>query len=87
MLADMRHALSSGDLGRLAFLAHSLKGAAATMGAKTLGAAAKTLDATARTGDRDMSAKAMDDVEAALDPVLARMKAKLPVQPEPAPAA
>ncbi|MFZ5812074.1 MAG: ATP-binding protein, partial [Thermodesulfobacteriota bacterium] len=87
MLGDMRQALSAGDLERLAFLAHSLKGAAATMGAKTLSAAAKNLDVTARTGDRDMTDKAMRNVETALDPVLARMKAKLTVQPEPAPAA
>ncbi len=87
MLADMRQALSAGDLKQLAFLAHSLKGAAATMGAKTLSAEAKNLDATARTGDRDMSAKTMDNVEAALDPVLTRMKAKLAAQPEPAPIA
>ncbi len=85
MLADMRQALASGELDRLAFLAHSLKGAAATMGAKALSAAAKTLDTTARAGDQTMSAQAMTDVEMALRPVLARMKAKLASHAEPVP--
>ncbi len=87
MLADMRQALATGDLDRLAFLAHSLKGAAATMGAKALYAAARVLDTAARAGDQAMSAQALREVEKAQVDVLMRMNAKLARYADPAPVA
>ncbi|MDQ7831520.1 MAG: ATP-binding protein [Desulfovibrionaceae bacterium] len=87
MIEAMRQAVAAPDLERLGFLAHSLKGASATMGAKRLSAMAKTLDTAARAGDRESAAAALVDVEAALEQVLEHMKAKMAQHAEPAPAA
>jgi len=87
MLASMRQALADADMEQLAFQAHSLKGAAATMGAKTLSATAKALDTAARTGNADLAAAAMREAESALNQVLSHMKARMAQYAEPVPAA
>ncbi|NDY55323.1 response regulator [Desulfovibrio sulfodismutans] len=87
MIEAMRQAATAPDLEKLAFLAHSLKGASATMGAKHLSAMAKALDTAARAGNREGSAAALVDVEKALEQVLEHMKAKMAQHAEPAPAA
>ena len=49
--ADIEAALAAGDLPRLAGLAHSLKGVAATLFAEPLRQAAYALEQAARSGD------------------------------------
>jgi signal transduction histidine kinase/DNA-binding response OmpR family regulator len=87
MIAAMRQALADADLEKLAFLAHSLKGASATMGAKTLSTAAKALDTAARSGNRDLSAAALREAEGALNQVLMHMKARMAQYAETSPVA
>jgi len=87
IIEAMRQAVTAPDLEKLAFLAHSLKGASATMGAKHLSAMAKALDTAARAGNRDLAAAALEDVEKGLEQVLEHMKAKMAQHAEPVPAA
>ena len=64
--SGMEAALAAGDLARLAGMAHSLKGVAATMFAEPLRQAAYVLEMAARSGDAPAAA-------AALPPVLERL--------------
>ena len=52
-LNDLKAAVAAGDLRRISFLAHSLKGATATLGAGPARDAASALDQAARAGDRE----------------------------------
>ena len=76
-LAAMRSALDEKDLPHLAFLAHSLKGAAATMCAPALRDASHELERAARADDQPRAAQALDVLARDLDTVLAAMHAKL----------
>ncbi len=76
-LAAMQSALDEQDLAHLAFLAHSLKGAAATMCAPALRDASHELERAARAGDQPRAAEALDALARNLDTVLAAMRAKL----------
>ena len=76
-LAAIREALETPDLAHLAFLAHSLKGAAATMCAPALRDASHDLERAARADDQPRAARALDALARNLDTVLAAMRAKL----------
>ncbi|MYL83174.1 response regulator [Desulfovibrio aerotolerans] len=76
-LAAMREALAAPDLARLAFLAHSLKGASATMCAPALREACHDLERASRAGDPGRATAALAGVETTLDDVLTAMRAKI----------
>ena len=76
-LAAMRDALDAPDLADLAFLAHSLKGAAATMCAPALREACHDLERASRAGDPAASVAALASVEAAMNAVLTAMREKI----------
>lgn len=57
--SGMEAALAAGDLAKLAGLAHSLKGVAATMFAEPLRQAAYALELAARAGDAQAAAAAV----------------------------
>jgi signal transduction histidine kinase/CheY-like chemotaxis protein len=76
-LAAMQSALDENDLAHLAFLAHSLKGAAATMCAPALRDASHDLERAARAADQPLAAEALAALARSLDAVLAAMRAKL----------
>jgi signal transduction histidine kinase/CheY-like chemotaxis protein/HPt (histidine-containing phosphotransfer) domain-containing protein len=76
-LAAMRDALNESDLNHLAFLAHSLKGASATMCAPVLREACHDLERASRDNDMPRAAAAFRRVEAAMDDVLLAMRDKI----------
>ncbi|MHC1788939.1 response regulator [Solidesulfovibrio sp.] len=76
-LASMRDALNLPDLGHLAFLAHSLKGASATMCAPQLREACHDLERAARSNDLPRAEAAFRSMECAMDDVLRAMRDKL----------
>jgi signal transduction histidine kinase/FixJ family two-component response regulator len=76
-LAGMRDALETPDLAHLAFLAHSLKGAAATMCAPELRQASHDLERAARDGDLSRAKDAFATMSRAMDAVLAAMREKI----------
>jgi|GEM_PF-1242285 len=51
-LNELKEAVAAGDMRRISFLAHSLKGATATLGAGPARDAAATLDQAAKAGDQ-----------------------------------
>lgn len=59
----IREAFESGKMDELKYLAHSLKGAAATMGADRVREACLRLEYSARDGDRTMSEKNLHVLE------------------------
>ncbi len=75
-LLKMKEALDAGDLGRLGFLAHSLKGAAATMGAGELKEACLKLEKTAKAQSPN-SALAFKNLQTAMDHTVAAMQSHL----------
>lgn len=72
--SGMEAALAAGDLPKLAGMAHSLKGVAATMFAEPLRQAAYALELAARAGDAQAAA-------VALPPVLERLTAAVACLP------
>ena len=76
-LVSMRDALAGPDLPQLAFLAHSLKGASATMCAPVLREACHDLERASRENDRSRAEAAFGRMEAAMDDVLTAMRLKL----------
>ncbi|MFU2209713.1 response regulator [Solidesulfovibrio sp. C21] len=76
-LESMREALALADFDQLAFMAHSLKGAAATMCAPLLREASHALERAARAADAKGAAHAFEAVETALRDVVLAMREKL----------
>jgi signal transduction histidine kinase/FixJ family two-component response regulator len=76
-LETMREALALADLDHLAFLAHSLKGASATMCAPLLREACLDLERAAKDHHLDLAAAAFPAMEAAMADVLVAMRGKL----------
>jgi len=76
-LEAMREALAMADCDHLAFLAHSLKGAAATMCAPLLREACLDLERAAKGGLLDQAGAAFPAMETAMADVLAVMRGKL----------
>jgi len=65
LAAELRRALAAGDVEALRAAAHTLKGAAGTLGAEALAAAAKALETHARLGALEGAAALVAAVEAA----------------------
>jgi HPt (histidine-containing phosphotransfer) domain-containing protein len=59
-IEEMRQALETGDLKQSTFMAHTLKGGAATMGAESLRESAFALEKASRAGDVDLARQEMD---------------------------
>ncbi|MGE4536768.1 MAG: response regulator [Desulfovibrio sp.] len=76
-LESMREALALADFDQLAFMAHSLKGAAATMCAPLLREASHALERTAKAADAKGAVQAFEAVETALRDVVRAMREKL----------
>ncbi len=76
-LEVIREALARGDHGQLAFLAHSLKGAAATMCAPRLRQASHDLERAAKDNDAALSAATFETMETTLREVMQAMREKL----------
>ena len=76
-LEAMREALAMADCDHLAFLAHSLKGAAATMCAPLLREACLDLERAAKSGLLDQAGAAFPAMEEAMADVLIAMRGKL----------
>ena len=76
-LGRMEETLATGDLKTLHRLAHTLKGASATVGATGPAAVAARLEKTARDGDADRSIEALGDVRRILDRTLPLVEATL----------
>jgi HPt (histidine-containing phosphotransfer) domain-containing protein len=76
-LGRMEEALATGDLKTLHRLAHTLKGASATVGATGPAAVAARLEKTARDGDADRAIETLGDVRRILDRTLPLVEATL----------
>jgi signal transduction histidine kinase/CheY-like chemotaxis protein/HPt (histidine-containing phosphotransfer) domain-containing protein len=76
-LESMREALALADFDQLAFMAHSLKGASATMCAPLLREASHDLERAAKAHDARSSAAAFEAVEATLRDVVRAMRGRL----------
>jgi two-component system, sensor histidine kinase and response regulator len=76
----IRLALSEGDTGAAERAAHSLKGVAATLGARTLSAAAAEAEVLVRTGQDPE--QALEALSLALEPVIDGIEAALPPEAE-----
>jgi HPt (histidine-containing phosphotransfer) domain-containing protein len=73
MLLEIGAALEQGDLRRVEALAHSIKGAAATLEATGLAASAAALEAAARTVDPQPLAEAVRHLSSALAALVAEL--------------
>lgn len=76
-LAAVEEALLGNDLERLGFLAHSLKGAAATMGAGELRAACLALEKSSKAGDETQANQDYLTIKQAMNAVVEAMKSHL----------
>lgn len=81
-MEGMREALTLADCEHLAFMAHSLKGAAATMCAPRLREACLDVERAAKACHLDEAAAAFRSLEGAMADVLVIMRAKLTAQRE-----
>ena len=68
-VAELRSALEHDDLPKVRYLAHSLKGSAATMGADGLKDCCLALEKSAERGEHNLSLDRMGDLEAAIGEV------------------
>jgi len=73
-LGDMRRAMDLGDLGEVAFMAHTLKGGAATMGAEVLKDRAFELEKAAKAGDAELSGQELEALADELDQTMQVMR-------------
>ncbi len=74
-LAEIRTALERGDAERLRFLVHSLKGAAAALGAERLRDCCLALELAAKEGDLAVAPLRLTGLEAEMERVFAFMRA------------
>jgi PAS domain S-box-containing protein len=81
-VAEVSAALAQGDIALAGRLAHTLKGVAGNIGAKPVQAAAGALEKLIRDrAEAGAVESAMHQVAAALDPLLAELRATLPAAP------
>ena len=76
-MSAMQKALEEGDAGRLGSCAHSLKGTAATLGMPRLCGRAEAVERMAAEGAWDGAAAAVGEMRAALDDVMAALRAEV----------
>jgi signal transduction histidine kinase/HPt (histidine-containing phosphotransfer) domain-containing protein len=73
-IAEMRQSLDGGDLVQVGFMAHTLKGGAATMGAEVLKDRAFELEKAAKAGDSGLAAREIEQMLGELDQTIRAMK-------------
>ncbi|HVU63957.1 MAG TPA: ATP-binding protein, partial [Phycisphaerales bacterium] len=84
-LADCREPAAHSDLPACAKAAHTLKGAAANIGAKALSAAALAVEQAAKAGDAEAVTLALATLDKATSELVQAINAALPSFPAPAP--
>ena len=73
-LAEMRQALADGDLKEVSFMAHTLKGGAATMGAEVLKDRAYELEKASKSGDEDLVERELDALQLEMEETVQAMR-------------
>ncbi|MBI4804700.1 MAG: response regulator [Desulfovibrio sp.] len=73
-LAEMRQALAEGDLKEVSFMAHTLKGGAATMGAEVLKDRAYELEKASKSGDADLVERELDALQLEMEETVQAMR-------------
>jgi len=73
-LAEMRQALADGDMKEVSFMAHTLKGGAATMGAEVLKGRAFELEKAAKSGDVDLVERELDALQSEMEETVQAMR-------------
>ncbi|WP_243363333.1 response regulator [Fundidesulfovibrio terrae] len=73
-IAEMRLALDDGDLEQVGFMAHTLKGGAATMGAEVLKDRAFEVEKAAKAGDAGLAGREVELLVGELDQTIRVMK-------------
>lgn len=76
-LAQLAQAVAAGDMEQTRYLAHSLKGAAATMGLERLRDASRELEFAAKEGDDGRLSAGVPVVEHEFNAALAFMRAEI----------
>ncbi|SKA80329.1 Hpt domain-containing protein [Paucidesulfovibrio gracilis DSM 16080] len=79
-VAKIRTAMESRQLGEVTYLAHSLKGAAATLGAEPLHEACLQLELAAKSEDEGQSVEALRQLDEQIERVYERMQDWLKLQ-------
>lgn len=80
-VASLRKAISQGDTEMIRYLAHSLKGAAATLGMERVRDACRELEFAAREGDPARFAAFHQCISAEMDAVYAVIRENMPPGP------
>jgi PAS domain S-box-containing protein len=80
-LSDLSQALALGDLVGAERIAHSLKGAAGNIGAKTISTLAATLDAALKQGNAEAARAALPPLSARLQTLIEQLQAALTKAP------
>lgn len=62
MIADMQESAINQDTEKVSFLAHSIKGSSAEIGAEDLGAISQQLQLVAKNGNKDLIEPLMEDL-------------------------
>jgi CheY-like chemotaxis protein len=91
ILAELRDAVTRGDLDAVRRSAHTIKGTSATLGARALSEKCKRLEEQARTGEVADAAASLREIEHAWGAAEAALRAEIgrqpvPIEPGPAPA-
>ena len=73
-LSDMQEAIAQGDLKEVAFMAHTLKGGAATMGAEVLKDRAYEVEKAAKAGDADLAGREINAMGPELEQTIVAMQ-------------
>jgi len=73
-LSEMQEAIAIGDLKEVAFMAHTLKGGAATMGAEVLKDRAYEVEKAAKTGDVDRAGREINAMGPELEQTIVAMQ-------------
>ena len=73
-IEEMRQALADGDLKEVAFMAHTLKGGAATMGAEVLKDRAYEVEKAAKTEDADLAEREIEALASELEETIQVMR-------------
>lgn len=74
----MGKAIADGDMEKLRFLAHSLKGASATLGMPRVSSACRELEQASKAGDTQRMSEAYALVEKEMEAVYAGLRAVMP---------
>ncbi len=83
LLAELRDAVTRGDLDAVRRSAHMIKGTSATLGARALSESCKRLEEQARAGDLHETAASLSEIEGAYRGAQAALRAEIEREPVP----